>query len=97
MVYNFEWDLKKAASNYQKHGVRFEHAATVLNDPRAISIFDDEHSDYEERWLTLGLSANAELLVIHHTFSEVGEDVVLIRIISSRKATKREAQQYAGE
>jgi len=96
MVYNFEWDPKKAAGNHEKHGVRFEHAATVFNDPRAISVYDDEHSAREDRWITLGFSAHAGLLAVHHTFEQVDESAVLIRIISSRKATKREVQQYTG-
>ena len=53
--YNFEWDLNKARSNQSKHGVSFEEAATVFRDPKALSIFDDEHSIYEDRWVTIGI------------------------------------------
>jgi len=68
MEYHFEWDPSKAASNVVKHGVRFDQAATVFLDPRAISIFDTDHSDDEDRWMTLGISATAGLLVVNHTF-----------------------------
>jgi uncharacterized DUF497 family protein len=74
--------------------VSFEIAATIFRDPHAISIFDEEHSTTdEERWLTLGISSTGILLVVHHTFREEDSDTVIIRIISSRKATKKE--QYA--
>jgi hypothetical protein len=78
-----------------KHGVRFDQAATVFLDPRAISIFDTDHSDDEDRWMTLGISATAGLLVVNHTFVATDDRTATIRIISSRKATKREAEQYA--
>jgi hypothetical protein len=92
--YTFEWDPKKAAINRQRHGVSFVQAATIFNDPRALSIYDDDHSATEDRWVTLGISATAGLLVVHHTFEEVDESNVRIRIISSRKATKGEISQY---
>lgn len=94
MEYDFEWDSKKALINKQKHRVTFELAATVFRDPRALTIFDDEHSDDEERWITMGLSSSGGLLVVHHTFRSVKEKHSLIRIFSSRKATKNEIQQY---
>ena len=94
MRYNFDWDPKKAESNVRKHGVAFERAATVFRDPNALSVFDKEHSNEEERWLTLGLDSRGELLVVHHTFTNVDEENCSIRIISARKATKPETQQY---
>jgi len=94
MQFNFEWDPQKAQTNQEKHGVSFELAATVFRDPRALSIYDEEHSVDEERWLTLGISAMGSLLIVHHTFFEENEETVIIRIISSRKATKQEQQQY---
>ena len=96
MKYDFEWDPAKAKANCQKHGVVFEHAATVFQDPRAVSVFDDEHSNAEDRWVTLGISAGGGLLVVHHTFAETDKNTILIRIFSSRKATKDEADQYRG-
>jgi len=94
MQYNFEWDAKKAKSNFKNHGVRFEQAATIFKDPRALTIFDDEHSEKENRWITMGLSANGVLLIVHHTFKEETEETISIRIFSSRKATKKEQRQY---
>ena len=93
--YQFEWDPKKAEFNYKKHGVTFERAATVFNDPRALSLFDDRHSISEERWITLGLHQGGVPIVVCHTFrQEEGQHKARIRIISARKATKKEIQQY---
>ena len=94
MQYNFEWDPKKAKTNKVKHKVSFELSATVFKDPKALSIYDDEHSGHEDRWITLGLASNSSLLVVHHTFKHIDGDNVAIRIISSRKATKKEKKQY---
>lgn len=96
MKYDFAWDPVKAKTNRQKHGVDFEHATTVFRDPKAISVFDDTHSNTEDRWITLGISAGGGLLAVHHTFDEIDENTVRIRIFSSRKATKNEAAQYRG-
>lgn len=92
--FNFEWDPRKAAQNQQKHGVAFEQAATVFADPRALTIYDDEHSSEEDRWITMGLSAAGLLLVVHHTYDAEGKNISGIRIFSSRKATKNEETQY---
>ena len=92
--YNFEWDRRKAIINQDKHAVAFSEAATVFNDSKAISIFDPDHSDEEDRWLTLGFSEKGRLLVVVHTFCEEDSDSVSIRIISSRKATKQEQRNY---
>ena len=94
MKYNFEWDPKKAKTNKKKHKISFEQASTVFKDPKAISIFDEEHSEYEDRWITLGLSTSGYLLIVCHTYIQVEPDMVQIRIISSRKATKFEESQY---
>ncbi len=96
MTYHFDWDPAEAATNVRKHGVRFEQAATVFRDPTALSIFDTEHSDDEDRWITLGFSAGGGLLVVHHTFTSIDASNASIRIISSRKATKRETRQHLG-
>ena len=96
MNYDFEWDPVKAKSNRRKHGVGFDQAATVFRDPRTVSVFDDAHSKTEDRWITLGVSAGGGLLVVHHTFEEMNENTIRIRIFSSRKATKNEAGQYGG-
>jgi len=94
MQYNLEWDLAKARANRTKHGVSFEEAATVFRDARMLTVYDDEHSDSEDRWITLGTSATGRLLVVCHTFREESEKSATIRIFSSRKATKQEERQY---
>jgi uncharacterized protein len=94
MDYCFEWDPNKAAANRCKHGLSFDQATTVFLDPRALSLYDEDHSTAEDRWMTLGISATTGLLVVHHTYEESGSSAVRIRIISVRKATKREARQY---
>ncbi len=97
MQYNIEWDPGKAKTNIKKHKISFEKAATIFRDPRAISIYDNEHSDREDRWITLGLSSNGILLVVHHTFEQLDNSNANVRIISSRKATKIEMKQYNEE
>lgn len=94
--YHFEWDFNKATQNTRKHGVTFEQAAAVFSDPLAVSILDDEHSETEERWITLG-QANNGLLVVIHTYHEFREEEATIRVISARKATKQEQQQYEAD
>ncbi|MBU1397490.1 MAG: BrnT family toxin [Pseudomonadota bacterium] len=92
--YNFEWDPRKAHDNQDKHGVSFDEAATVFRDSKALSIFDPDHSESEDRWLTMGISEKGRLLIVIHTFREESEDAVTIRIISTRKATKQETKTY---
>ena len=96
MNYHFEWDLKKAKSNLKKHHVSFEQAAEIFIDQLSVSIFDDEHSIDEDRWITIGKTKSENVIVVIHTFKEVNTDQVLIRIISARKATKNERKQYSG-
>ena len=55
MNYNFEWDPQKARLNHKKHGIRFEEAATIFRDPKALTIFDPDHSKIEDRWITMGI------------------------------------------
>jgi len=92
--YNFDWDPIKARDNVDRHGVAFEEAATVFKDPKAISIFDPDHSETEDRWVTMGLSEKGGLLVVIHTFRKESKDAVTIRVISSRKTTKHETASY---
>jgi uncharacterized protein len=94
MRYDFEWDPKKARSNLRKHKVGFERAATVFRDPNLLSIPDEEHSGSEERWITMGLDETGILLVLSHTFDSLSAEASRIRVISARKATKRETEQY---
>lgn len=97
MEYVFDWDPKKASINLRKHRVGFERAATIFTDPRAVSIPDEEHSKEEERWVTIGLDASGNLLVVAHTFEEQHPTRCKIRLISARKATTKEAGQYKAE
>lgn len=87
----FEWDERKARSNEQKHGVSFDEAETVFYDENARLLYDSENSLEEDRYLLLGLSDSLRLLLVCHLYQENEE---VIRIISARKATKRESQQY---
>lgn len=95
MNYHFEWDPAKAKANRSKHGVSFEQAATVFRDPRMISLADDEHSDEEDRWVTIGMDNLASLLVVIHTYRSELDGDFRIRIISARKAKRYEMRQYA--
>ncbi len=93
-LYRFVWDVEKAAANLRKHGLAFEQAADVLRDPRAISIYDLVHSEAEQRWISLGSVGDSALLVVVHTFVELGVSEALVRIISAREATITEREQY---
>lgn len=90
----FEWDPAKAASNAKKHKVTFEAAKSVFYDDFAVQFFDEEHSFDEDRFLLLGMSSDARLLLVCHCERESGD---VIRIISARKATDSEARYYQGE
>jgi uncharacterized DUF497 family protein len=96
MQYNFEWNPKKAKSNLSKHKVSFERATSVFRDPNTISIPDEEHSEAEERWATLGLDNSGNVLLVIHTFTIQSNSLCKIRVISARKATKSETLQYKG-
>ena len=87
---DIEWDAGKAASNFKKHGVRFEEAATALLDPMALAQ-EDHTSEGEARWVLVGMSVNARLLTVIYTL----RDESGIRLISARKATRKEADFYA--
>lgn len=88
------WDPAKAQSNIAKHGVSFAQAATALLDPLALTVFDEAHSDFEERWFTLGMSDAHKLLAVSHTYSATGPASARVRMISAREATSRERAQY---
>jgi uncharacterized DUF497 family protein len=90
----FEWDTAKAVANARKHGVSFEEAQSVFYDEFAVQFFDEEHSGDEERFLLLGMSTGARLLLVCHCERDAGG---VIRIISARKATKRESTFYGSE
>jgi uncharacterized DUF497 family protein len=95
--YYFDWDPNKARTNRKNHGIAFEQASTIFLDPRMISIFDTEHSKHEDRWVTIGIDKNGVLLVVVHTFQQLAADSCRVRVISARKATRKELKQYEEE
>ena len=95
MELHFEWDQAKADTNLRKHGVSFVEASEVFNDQLAITLFDSQHSDQEERWITLGQVRGRRLVVAVHTWHE-GTDIIHVRMISARLATAHEAKNYEG-
>jgi uncharacterized DUF497 family protein len=88
------WDEKKNRDNIKKHNVSFEEAETVFYDPNGKLIDDPDHSDDEDRFVILGLSKMLRLLVVCHCYRENDET---IRIITARKATKKETKHYGGK
>ena len=92
--FQFEWDEIKAAGNLRKHRVSFEHASTVFSDPRILSMADLEHSETEERWLSIGLASNGAMLFIVYTGPESDPAATKIRLISAREASQTEVRNY---
>ena len=90
----FSWDWQKDEVNQEKHGVSFREAKTVFWDPDALLLDDPEHSFDEERFIIMGLSEQFNLLVVCHCYRE---NETSIRIISARRANKREAKYWQGE
>ena len=88
---SFSWDDRKNEVNEKKHGVSFDEAKTVFYDENAIRYYDPDHSDDEDRFLTVGVSQKLRILIVCHCFRE---DDSVIRIISARKATKGEEDNY---
>ena len=88
---SFVWDGAKAESNLKKHKISFEEAQTVFSDPNARMIFDPEHSGDKDRFVLLGISSGLRILIVCHCYKE---DEMVIRIISARKANKKEQKQY---
>ncbi|MCW1967466.1 MAG: BrnT family toxin [Anaerolineae bacterium] len=88
----FEWDENKAKANLKKHKVSFDEAKTIFSDPAMLTFPDDDHSQSEERFLGIGISAKSRLLLV--VLTERGENI--IRIISCRKATILEREAYEG-
>lgn len=92
-IIRFEWDQNKNVINKKKHKISFEEARTVFYDDAALVIDDPEHSEDEDRFIILGLSKQANLLVVCHCYRESDS---VIRIISARKATRTESRYYRG-
>jgi len=87
----FEWDEQKNKSNRAKHGIWFEEARSVFDDPYGRLFYDPEHSEHEERFILLGMSSAARILVVVHCYRNSDS---VVRIISGRKATRKEASFY---
>jgi uncharacterized protein len=87
----FEWDEKKNQANQKKHGISFEEAQTIFYDPLTKVAPDPDHSDDEERFLAVGHSDGHRLLIVAHCYRQPDET---IRIISARRLTKEEREQY---
>jgi len=88
----FEWDSGKEKINIEKHGITFEQASYVFSDPLALNRYDNEHSIEEDRWVLLGKSLNEVILIVVHTFKD--DDIEYVRIISARKASRKEQHSY---
>ena len=93
-LYEFDWDAAKAEANVRKHSVTFESAMTVFRDPLALTVYDEEHSEQEERWVTIGRAENGSTLLVVHTFTPTTPGNALIRIVSARAATNKVRLQY---
>ena len=90
----FEWDERKGRQNRKVHKVAFEEAKTVFNDPFLISFPDEVHSGHEERLLSVGTSIRGRVLLVVHTENYEEDGVIIVRIISARKATSSERRTY---
>ncbi len=97
IAYDFEWDAAKALANVAKHGVTFDQAAAVFLDALALTVYDESHSQSEERWFTIGHDASGILLAVAHTYQATSSASARVRIISARQATKREQRFYEDE
>lgn len=93
MNLEFSWDPDKARINQRKHGVSFEEAQTAFYDPSGLIIHDPDHSFAEDRFILLAMSLKLRLLIVCHAYKNLDSQ---IRIISARKATKPEQNQYGG-
>ncbi len=89
MLMDFEWDEDKAAANLSKHGVSFDEAKTVFDDPLYVDFFDPDHSHDEERYILMGQSQQRRLLLVSYT-----QRAHTIRLISAREATRGEREAY---
>lgn len=91
----FEWNEEKNERNIADHGVSFEEARLVYDDPLHLSVVDNRFSYFEERWITAGMAGDRGIVVAAHLYFD-DEDEEVIRIISARRATRREREQYEG-
>jgi uncharacterized DUF497 family protein len=92
--FQFEWDETEADVNVRKHGVSFELACTVFNDPRLLTVARVEHSQIEERWFSTGCASSGAMLSVVDLWSEAGAPTTKVRLISGRRATPSEVRRY---
>jgi uncharacterized DUF497 family protein len=92
--YDFDWDPGKERANIRKHGISFRQAANIFRDPNQFTLYDQEHRQNEDRWITIGIDNTGVLRIVIHTFEQIEEDVWRIRMISARKANRDEEKQY---
>ena len=95
MLMRYEWDQHKNFANQRKHGISFDEAIEIFDDPLHVSILDEKYSYFEERWISVGNTKNISIIVVVNLFfSDEGEEV--IRVISAREATNNERKKYEG-
>ncbi|HXR16021.1 MAG TPA: BrnT family toxin [Terriglobales bacterium] len=92
--FQLEWDEAKADANARKHGITFELASTVFFDPNLLTVADVEHSETEERWFSVGIASNGVVLAVVYVWSDADPAAIKVRLISARKATHTESEQY---
>lgn len=92
----FEWDEAKNQSNQRKHGLSFQEAAEVFRDPMQVSV-QDRIENGEERWQTFGMVRGVLLLMVAHTFREENRTEIVVRIISARRANRKEKRFYENQ
>ncbi len=92
--FQFEWDEAKANANVRKHGLSFELARTIFNDPRLLTVADLEHSETEERWFSIGCASNGAVFSAVYLWSDADPSTTKIRLITVRKATQAEIRYY---
>jgi hypothetical protein len=93
-AFDYLKEPEEEVANIRKHRVSFRRAATIFRDPNQVSIYDQEHSEHEDRWVTMGIDDTGILRVVVHTFRQIDHDLSEVRIISARGATRRESRQY---
>ena len=92
--FQFDWDVAKAVGNLSKHGVSFELAASVFNDPRILTVADITHSEMEERWFAIGLASTGTMLSVAYLWIESEPGPIKIRLITARRAKAAEIRDY---
>jgi uncharacterized DUF497 family protein len=95
--YNVEWDARKAHDNRDKHDVSLDEAATVSRDPNALSMLDPDHSETEDRWITMGISEKGRLLIVIHAFRQESDDALMIRLFQAGTQQNKKPKHMVNE